>query len=61
MHDVVFRPEPSQYVYTFGGAEPALRVKPGCVLRSVTDVPSEKIDIRYVNPQTGPFYVEDRV
>jgi hypothetical protein len=29
MHDVVFRPEPSQYVYTFGGAAPALRVKPG--------------------------------
>jgi acetamidase/formamidase len=70
MHDVVFRPEPSQYVYTFGGAEPALRVKPGSVVRlwsedafnsalqSVTDMPSEKIDIRYVNPQTGPFYVE---
>jgi acetamidase/formamidase len=27
-------------------------------LQSVTDLPSEKIDIRYVNPQTGPFYVE---
>jgi hypothetical protein len=33
MHDVVFRPEPSQYVYTFGGAKPALRVKPGSVMR----------------------------
>jgi len=27
-------------------------------LTSVDDMPSEKIDIRYVNPQTGPFYVE---
>jgi acetamidase/formamidase len=70
MHDVVFRPDPSQYAYTFGGVAPALRVKPGSVMRlwsedafnaalqSVTDLPSEKIDIRYVNPQTGPFYVE---
>jgi len=70
MHDVVFRPEPAQYAYTFGGVGPALRVKPGSVMRlwsedafnsalqSVTDMPSEKIDIRYVNPQTGPFYVE---
>jgi len=70
MHDVVFRPEPSQYAYTFGGVGPALTVKPGSVMRlwsedafnaalqSVTDLPSEKIDIRYVNPQTGPFYVE---
>lgn len=70
MHDVVFRPEPHQYAYTFGGVGPALRVKPGSVMRlwsedafnaalqSVTDLPSQKIDIRYVNPQTGPFYVE---
>ncbi len=27
-------------------------------LKSTSDLPSQKIDIRYVNPQTGPFYVE---
>ena len=47
-----------------------MRVKPGTalrlwsddafcgVLRSVDDLSSEKIDLRFVNPQTGPFYVE---
>lgn len=28
-------------------------------LRSVDDISSEKVDLRFVNPQTGPFYVED--
>jgi acetamidase/formamidase len=27
-------------------------------LRSVKDLSSEKVDLRFVNPQTGPFYVE---
>jgi acetamidase/formamidase len=27
-------------------------------LRSIKDLSSEKVDLRYVNPQTGPFYVE---
>ena len=70
MHEVVFTPERSQYTYTFGGAAPVMTVKPGSVMRlwsedafnfaltSVDDMPSKKIDIRYVNPQTGPFYVE---
>lgn len=65
-----FTPERSQYVYTFGGAAPVTRIKPGTVLRlwsedafnnaitSITDVPSERLDTRYLNPQTGPFYVE---
>jgi acetamidase/formamidase len=70
MHEVVFTPERSQYAYTFGGAAPVLNVKPGSVMRlwsedafnfaitSVDDKPSQKIDVRYLNPQTGPFYVE---
>jgi acetamidase/formamidase len=70
MHEVVFSPERSEYTYTFGGAKPIRNVKPGSVMRlwsedafnfaltSVDDLPSQKIDIRYVNPQTGPFYVE---
>jgi acetamidase/formamidase len=69
--DVVeYTPSREQYAFTFGGAPPAMRVKPGTalrlwsddafcgVLRSVDDLSSEKIDLRYVNPQTGPFYVE---
>ncbi len=70
MREIEFTPERSQYVYTFGGARPAMRIEPGTALRlwsedafnfaltSVDHKPSQRIDIRYVNPQTGPFYVE---
>jgi acetamidase/formamidase len=69
--DVVeYTPARDQYVYTFGGAPPVMRIKPGTalrlwsddafggVLRSPDDLSSEKVDLRFVNPQTGPFYVE---
>ena len=67
---VEFVPTFEQYAFTFGGAAPALRVKPGTALRlwsddafagalrSATNLSSEKVDLRYVNPQTGPFWVE---
>jgi len=70
VEEIIFRPERHEYVYTFGGAQPVRKVKPGSLLRlwsedafnaalqSPTDMPSQKLDIRYVNPQTGPFYVE---
>ena len=70
MREIEFTPARSQYVYTFGGAPPALHIEPGTALRlwsedafnfaltSVDHKPSERIDLRYVNPQTGPFYVE---
>jgi acetamidase/formamidase len=70
MQEISFKPERSQYAYTFGGAKPVMTVKPGTLMRlwsedafnfaltTVDDMPSQKIDIRYVNPQTGPFYVE---
>jgi acetamidase/formamidase len=63
-------PTKEQYAYTFGGAAPLQRVEPGTalrvwsddafggVLRSVDDLSSEKVDLRFVNPQTGPFFVE---
>ena len=47
-----------------------MRIKPGTALRlwsddafggalrSVDDLSSAKVDLRFVNPQTGPFYVE---
>jgi acetamidase/formamidase len=65
-----FVPSVEQYAYTFGGAPPVRRVRPGAALRlwsddafggalrSVTDLSTEKVDISAVNPQTGPFYVE---
>ncbi len=65
-----FIPTREQYVYTFGGAAPALRIKPGAVLRlwsddafggalqSENDLSAAKVDLRFVNPQTGPFYLE---
>ena len=65
-----FIPTREQYVYTFGGAAPALRIKPGAVLRlwsddafggalqSEDDLSAAKVDLRFVNPQTGPFYLE---
>ncbi len=64
-----FTPTPDQLVYTFGGNPPIMAVEPGEVLelftedalggnvRFVTDVPSEKAKLPYINPQTGPFFV----
>lgn len=63
-------PTREQYAYTFGGVAPLRRVTPGTALRiwsedafggalqSTKDLSSEKVDLRFVNPQTGPFYVE---
>lgn len=67
---IEFTPSREQYAYTFGGRQPVMRIKPGSALRlwsedafndtlrSTTDLASDKVDLRYVNPQTGPFYVE---
>lgn len=65
-----FTPTAEQYAYTFGGVDPVARITPGTAMRlwsedafnnalqSVDDLSSEKVDLRYVNPQTGPFFVE---
>jgi len=57
-------------VYTFGGAAPVASVRPGTFIRTATldafagrlkssgDRPSQVCDPRFLNPQTGPFYVE---
>lgn len=69
MDAVEYTPSRDQLVYTFGGAAPVMTVQPGTVLKlwsedafnhaltSVDDLSSEKVDLRFVNPQTGPFYV----
>ena len=63
-------PTREQYAFTFGGVAPLRGVRPGTALRlwsddafcgalqSTKDLSSEKVDLRFVNPQTGPFYVE---
>jgi len=71
MTDIVeVTPTFEQYAFTFGGVAPLRKVAPGTALRlwsddafcgalrSVADLSSEKVDLRFVNPQTGPFYVE---
>lgn len=59
----------SELVYTFGGVDPIMSVAPGTVvststrdcfggqLRSVDQAVSTVCDPRYLNPQTGPFYI----
>ena len=61
MDVIEYVPTHEQYAYTFGGVAPAMRVKPGAVLRlwsddafggvlrSVDDLSSAKVDLRFVN------------
>ncbi len=70
MRVISYRPEPSEFAWTFGGAPPVLKVDPGDVLelwtedafggkvRGPQDVISKVIEFPFVNPQTGPFFVE---
>ncbi len=65
-----FTPDRDQYAFTFGGVPPVRRVRPGTALRLWSDdafcgqlsntshVASERLTMPFVNPQTGPFYVE---
>jgi acetamidase/formamidase len=67
---ITVRPGPGEYAWTFGGAPPVARIAPGTVLdlytedcfagrvRSVSDLVSEVCEFPFLNPQTGPFYVE---
>jgi acetamidase/formamidase len=60
----------STLLYTFGGAEPVASVTPGTLISTRTrdafagalqrpgQLPSQVLDSRYLNPQTGPFFVE---
>jgi len=62
--------DPATGVYTFGGAAPVATLRPGQVLstwtrdcfggrvRSTSDMASQVTDPRYLNPQTGPFWIE---
>ena len=62
--------DPAELTYTFGGAAPVHSVRPGTLVstwtmdcfagrvRSTGDLVSEVCDPRFINPQTGPFFVE---
>ena len=70
MDVVSYRPEPSEFAWTFGGVPPVRTVRPGDVLelwtedafggkvRGPDDWVSRVIEFPFVNPQTGPFFVE---
>ncbi len=63
-------PKHEELAYTFGGATPRQRIKPGTrivtwtedcfdgMVKSATDVPSKLVPPGHDNPQTGPFFVE---
>ncbi|PRC48867.1 acetamidase, partial [Mycobacterium sp. ITM-2017-0098] len=70
MDHVTFVPTPEQFAFTFGGAEPVMRIRPSTVLTlwtedayggritSASDVASAALDTEDLNPQTGPFWIE---
>jgi acetamidase/formamidase len=67
---VAYTPDPDEFAWTFGGVAPVRRVRPGTVLevwtedafggkvRGPDDLVSKVIEFPFVNPQTGPFYIE---
>jgi acetamidase/formamidase len=70
MNILEYRPDPGDFVWTFGGAPPVRKVKPGDAIalwtedcyagkvRSERDLVSQVCEFPFLNPQTGPFYVE---
>ena len=67
---LAFRPSADQFAWTFGGAAPVARIAPGTILelwtedcfagrvRGKDDLVSQVCEFPFLNPQTGPFYVE---
>jgi acetamidase/formamidase len=65
-----FRPSASEFAWTFGGVAPVARIQPGTILelwtedcfagrvRGPDDLVSRVCEFPYLNPQTGPFFVE---
>jgi acetamidase/formamidase len=67
---IEYRPSPGEFAWTFGGAAPVRTVKPGDALsiwtedcfagkvRTERDLVSQVCEFPFLNPQTGPFYVD---
>ncbi len=63
-------PKHEELVYTFGGATPRQRIKPGThivswtedcfdgTVKTAADLPSKVMPAGHDNPQTGPFFIE---
>jgi acetamidase/formamidase len=70
MSVVEYRPDPAEFAWTFGGVAPVRKVKPGDVIalwtedcyagkvRAETDLVSQVCEFPFLNPQTGPFFVD---
>jgi acetamidase/formamidase len=70
MEVLAYTPDPSEFAWTFGGVAPVRRIRPGTVLevwtedafggkvRGPEDLVSRVIEFPFVNPQTGPFFIE---
>ncbi|XBP94603.1 acetamidase/formamidase family protein [Micromonospora sp. CCTCC AA 2012012] len=68
---IVYRPVRDEFAYTFGGRMPVAHIRSGDVLEVVTedcfgglvrgpaDLPSRVCRMPYLNPVSGPFFVED--
>ncbi|MEV4706754.1 acetamidase/formamidase family protein [Actinoplanes sp. NPDC049316] len=66
----LYVPKPAELGYTFGGREPIRDLRPGEVLSvytedcfggavtTVDDLPTRVCQLPYLNPVTGPFYIE---
>jgi len=66
---LTYRPDPSEFAWTFGGVKPVRKVEPGTILelwtedafggkvRGPDDLVTKVIEFPFVNPQTGPFEV----
>jgi len=63
-------PKHEELCYSFGGAAPRQRIKPGThivtwtedcfdgTVKTAADLPSKVMPLGHDNPQTGPFYIE---
>ncbi|RKF27958.1 acetamidase [Micromonospora globbae] len=71
MGKVTYRPARDEFAYTFGGRMPVAHIRSGDVLevftedcfgglvRGPADLPSQVCRMPYLNPVSGPFFVED--
>ncbi|MEU8263996.1 acetamidase/formamidase family protein [Micromonospora sp. NPDC048999] len=71
MEKIVYRPARDELAYTFGGRMPVAHVRSGDILevftedcfgglvRGPADFPSQVCRMPYLNPVSGPFFVED--
>ncbi len=67
---LAYHPQFSEYAWTFGGVAPVRRIQPGTILElftedcfagrvaSIDDLVSVVCQFPFLNPQTGPFYVQ---